>query len=177
MVLGDIDLLFRVNRFINALDILSEFDLKATSATNTIAKTDRLSILVTGGGITLKDLFMAKSLMDNIGEQGTLGVLQTMSPSNDYNETTMYIEFKADKFSQSPRPSPFSLKKALIDGTIGPHTERTEGPLINRRGGIAKDNNTTGEVHLDHRIPTTLVRGATARTSKGIQVMKSLKEK
>ena len=38
---------------------------------------------------------MAKSCMDNIGEQGTLGVLQTMSLSYDFDDTRIYIEFKA----------------------------------------------------------------------------------
>ena len=66
-VLGDIDSLFLINQLMNADDILSEFDLKATSATNTIAKINQLSKLVSGGGGTLKDLFKAKSLTDNIG--------------------------------------------------------------------------------------------------------------
>ena len=62
----------------NVHNILSEFDLKATSATNIIAKIDRLLKLVTGGGVTWENLFMAKSLMDNIGEKGTLGVLKRL---------------------------------------------------------------------------------------------------
>ena len=95
-VLGDIDHFIPVNRrFMNMCDILSEFDLKATSTTDTIAKINRLSKLVTRGGVTLKDLFMAKSLMDNIGEHGTLWVPQTMSPSGDNIEITRYVEFKA----------------------------------------------------------------------------------
>ena len=68
-VLWDIDRLLHVNQLINACNIMREFDLKATSATDTVAKIDQLSKLVTGGGVTLKDLFMAKSLIDNIGVQ------------------------------------------------------------------------------------------------------------
>ena len=49
-VLGDIDSLFLINQLMNADDILSEFDLKATSVTNTIAKINQLSKLVSGGG-------------------------------------------------------------------------------------------------------------------------------
>ena len=67
-VLEDIDHLFHVNWLMNVHDILNEFYLKATTATDTIAKINRLSKLASGGGIPLKDLFMAKSLMDNIGE-------------------------------------------------------------------------------------------------------------
>ena len=78
-VLGDIDRLFRINRLMNAHDILIKFDLKAITATDTI---DRLSKLVTGGGV------------NNIGEQGTLGVLQTMSSFDTFHEISRYFEFK-----------------------------------------------------------------------------------
>ena len=94
-VLGDIDSLFLINQLMNADDILSEFDLKATSATNTIAKINQLSKLVSGGGVTLKDLFKAKSLTDNIGERGTLRVIQTMSSFDTLNEISRHVEFKA----------------------------------------------------------------------------------
>ena len=51
--------------------------------------------------------------------------------------------------------------------TIGP-LKRTEGPLVNRAGWTAKDDNTIAEAHLDDMMATTLakplVRGPTART-------------
>ena len=43
--------------------------------------------------------------MDNIGEKGTLGVLQTMSPSNDFEDTRRYVEFKAAFRQVFPIPS------------------------------------------------------------------------
>ena len=75
-VLEYIDQLLRINRLMNARDIFNDFNLKATSAAKNIAKIDWLSKLDTGGRVTLKDLFMAKSLMDNIGEHGFKRYLQ-----------------------------------------------------------------------------------------------------
>ena len=46
-------------------------DDKEQAAADTIAKIDRVSKLVTRGGVTMKVQFMAKSLMDNFGEQST----------------------------------------------------------------------------------------------------------
>ena len=87
---------------------------------------------------------MAKSLMDNIGEQGTLGVLQTMSLSDDYDETTRYVKFKAAL--RQVFPIPLSESIFYEKGSHPrPHTERKEGPLINTRGQIV-DDNTIGEV-------------------------------
>ena len=76
--LEDID---HVNRLMNVHNIFNEFYLKATYADDTIAKIDSLS--------------------KYISEQGTLGVLQTMSPSEDYDETTMYVKFKFSPSSPS----------------------------------------------------------------------------
>ena len=91
-VLKDIDHLFRINRLMNSHDILNDFDLKATSTTDTISKIDWLFKLVTVVGVTLKNLFLAS--LDSIGEQGT-GVLQTMNMSDDLDDTKRYVEFKA----------------------------------------------------------------------------------
>ena len=74
----------------NVHNILSKFDLKATSANGIIAKIYWLSKLVTGGCVT-RNLFMAKSLMDNIGEKGTLGVLKTMSSFYTFNEISRFV--------------------------------------------------------------------------------------
>ena len=55
-------------------------DDKEQAAADTIAKIDRVSKLVTRGGVTMKVQFMAKSLMDNFGEQGTLRDLPEFEP-------------------------------------------------------------------------------------------------
>ena len=63
----------------------------------------------------------AKSLMDNIGEKGTLGVLKTMSPSDDLTKPqgTSSLSQPSGKFSPSPCPRPFSMRRALLpDKTI-----------------------------------------------------------
>ena len=52
----------------------------------------------------------------------------------------------------------------------GIYSQRREGTLI-RGGRRAEDDSKTGEVHSDHRIAKTLIRGSTARMSKGTQVI------
>ena len=64
------------------------------------------------------------------------------------------------------------MKRAPVPNeTVGPHIERTEGPLVNRIGQTVKDNSTTAEVHSGHMTATNPVRGSTARTVKGTQAM------
>ena len=94
---------------------------------------------------------MAKSLMDNIGEQGTLGVLQNMSSSDAFNETSRYIQFKAALRQVFPVPS----SKSNFYAPEGIDKERTEGPPI-RGGWIAEDDNTTGEVHVKDQLHSSI---------------------
>ena len=49
-ILYDIDCLFKVNRVSNALDIVNELNFKSPSATEAVAKIEKLSKLVTGPG-------------------------------------------------------------------------------------------------------------------------------
>ena len=60
--------------------------------TDTIAKIDHLSKLVTRVAATLKDLHMAKSLIDNVGEQGTKGVFQVMSEFDHCNHVKRSLQ-------------------------------------------------------------------------------------
>ena len=84
---------------------------------------------------------MAKSCMDNIGEQGTLGVLQTMSLSDDFDDTRIYVEFKAAwQFFPSKHSESIFFKRAPIPNeTVGLHIKRTEGLLVNRIGRTGMD--------------------------------------
>ena len=70
---------------------------------------------------------MAKSLMDNIGEQGTLGVLQNMSSSDAFNETSRYIQFKAALRQVFPVPinytAPFQQEEEQANSSSGNKAE------------------------------------------------------
>ena len=66
----DIDSLFKVNRMSNALDIVKEMDFKSSSATEAIAKIEKLSKLVMVANVTIKDIFIAQAIKDNIPDGG-----------------------------------------------------------------------------------------------------------
>ena len=65
-ILYDIDCLFKVNRIGNALDIVNYLDCKATTAQEAIGKIEKLSKLVTGGHVSIRDILMAGAIRDNI---------------------------------------------------------------------------------------------------------------
>ena len=52
-ILYDIDNLFKVNHVSNALDIVNKLNLKSSSATEAVAKIEKLSKLVIGGNVTI----------------------------------------------------------------------------------------------------------------------------
>ena len=54
-----IDNLFKVNHISNALDIVNELNLKSSSATDAVVKIEKLSKLIVGGNVTIRDIFMA----------------------------------------------------------------------------------------------------------------------
>ena len=58
-ILYAIDNLFKVNHVSNTLDIVNELNLKSNSAIDAVAKIEKLSKLVVGGNVTIRDIFMA----------------------------------------------------------------------------------------------------------------------
>ena len=71
-ILYDIDNLFKVNSVFNALDILNELNLKSSSATEAVANIEKLSKLVVGDNVTIRDIFMAHAIKDNILDGGKI---------------------------------------------------------------------------------------------------------
>ena len=55
-----------MNRIGNALDIVNYLDFKATTAQEAIGKIEKLSKLVTGGHVSIRDILMAGAIRDNI---------------------------------------------------------------------------------------------------------------
>ena len=72
-ILYDIDNLFKVNHVSNTLDILNELNLKSSSATDAVSKIEKLSKLVVGDNVTIRDIFMAQAIKDNIPDGGKIG--------------------------------------------------------------------------------------------------------
>ena len=65
-ILYDIDCLFKVKRIGNGLDIVNDLNFQAATAQEAIAKIEKLSKLVTGGQVSIRDIFMAGAIKDNI---------------------------------------------------------------------------------------------------------------
>ena len=74
----DIDNLFKVNRVSNALDIVNKLNLKS--------KIEKLSKLVVGGNVTIRDIFMAQAIKDNIN---------TLANLDRQSEIMCFTEFKS----------------------------------------------------------------------------------
>ena len=71
-ILMDIDSLFKVNHISNALDIVNELNFKSSSATEVVAKIENFSKLVSGANVTIRVIFMALAMKDNIPMGGRL---------------------------------------------------------------------------------------------------------
>ena len=69
--------LFKVNRVSNALDIVNKMCFKSSSTTEAIAKIEKLSKLVLGANVTIKDIFMAQAIKDNNPDGGRIALINT----------------------------------------------------------------------------------------------------
>ena len=103
MVHRDIDSLFKSN----TLDIVNEMDFKSSSATEAIVKIEKLSKLVMGANVSIKDIFFAQAIKDNIPEGGRIAFINAMALLDKEMDNTRFIEFKA-AFRQSFLTTPSS---------------------------------------------------------------------
>ena len=94
-ILYDIDNLFKVNRVSNSLDIVNELNLKSSSATETVAKIEKLSKLVVGGNVTIRNIFMAQAIKDNIPDMGKIAMINTLAYLDRESEIMRFTEFKS----------------------------------------------------------------------------------
>jgi hypothetical protein len=78
-ILYDIDNLFKVNHVSNALDIVNKLNLKSNSATEAVAKIEKLSKLVIGGNVIIRDIFMAQAIKDNIPDGSKIALMNTLA--------------------------------------------------------------------------------------------------
>ena len=100
-ILFEIDCLFKVNRIANALDIVNELNFKSSTATDALAKIEKLSQLVTGGNVNIRDIFMAQAIKDNISDEAKIA----LACLDREWEQVRFTEFKA-AFMQTFVPPP-----------------------------------------------------------------------
>ena len=94
-ILYDIDCLFKVNKIGNGLDIVNELNFKASTGQDAIAKIEKLSKLVTGGQVSIRDIFMAQAIKDNIFAGAKIALISTMACLDREREQVRFTEFKA----------------------------------------------------------------------------------
>jgi len=94
-ILYDIDCLYKVNRIGNALDIVNDLDFKADTAQEAIGKIERLSKLVQGGQVNIRDVLMAGAIRDNIPDGSKIAIVNTMALLDREREQVRFTEFKS----------------------------------------------------------------------------------
>ena len=79
----------------NAFDIVNEMNFRSSSATEAIGKIEKLSKLVLGANVTIKDIFMAQAIKDNIPDGGRIALINTLSILDRQSDHMRFIEFKS----------------------------------------------------------------------------------
>ena len=59
--------------------IVNELNLKSRVATEAVAKIEKLSKLVVGGNVTIRDIFMAQAIKGNNPDGGKIGLINTLA--------------------------------------------------------------------------------------------------
>ena len=109
-ILYDIDCLYKVNRIRNALDIVNDLDFKSATAQEAIGKIKRLSKLVQGGQVNIRDVLMAGAIRDNISDGSKIALVNTMALLDREREQVRFTEFKS-AFKQTFTTTPPSWPK------------------------------------------------------------------
>ena len=84
-----------MNRNGNGLDIENDLNFKAATAQEAIAKIEKLSKLVTGGQVSIRDIFMAGAIKDNISDGSKIALVNTMALLDRDCEQVRFTEYKA----------------------------------------------------------------------------------
>ena len=69
--------------------------VKASTAQDAIAKIEKLSKLVTGGHVSIRNIFMAQAIKDNISDGAKIALVNTMACLDREREQVRFTEFKA----------------------------------------------------------------------------------
>ena len=81
-----------MNRIGNSLDIVTDFSFKAPTAQAVIAKIEKMTKLVQGGQVTIRDLLMAGAIRDNISQ---IALVNTMAQKDHEGEWVRFTELKS----------------------------------------------------------------------------------
>ena len=87
----------------NAFDIVNEMNFRSSSATEAIGKIEKLSKLVLGANVTIKDIFMAQAIKDNIPDGGRIALINALSILDRQLDHVRFIEFKSSNFFSHPK--------------------------------------------------------------------------
>jgi len=96
-----------VNRLGNALDIVNDLDFKANTAQEAIGKIERLTKLVQGGKVNIRDVLMACAVKDNISDGAKIALVNTMALIVREREQVRFTEIKS-AFKQTFTTTPSS---------------------------------------------------------------------
>ena len=94
-ILHDLDSLYKVNRIGNALDIVTDFSFKAPTAQAVIAKIEKMTKLVQGGQVNIRDILMAGAIRDNITPGSQIALVNTMAQQDHEGDRVRFTEFKS----------------------------------------------------------------------------------
>ena len=75
-----------------------------------MAKIEKLSKLFVGGNVTIRDIFMAQAIKDNIPDGGKIALINTLDSLDRQSEIMCFTEFKfafRQTFSATPPTETF----------------------------------------------------------------------
>ena len=141
-ILYYIDCLYKVNRLGNALDIVNDLDFKANPAQEAIGKIERLSKLVQGGKVNIRDVLMACAIKDNISDGARIALVNTMALIDRECEQVRFTEFKAafkQTFSTTPSSDTIFGKNFSGNYDYNNKERRSRSRSKDRNAGRSRD--------------------------------------
>ena len=82
--------------------------LLSSTATEAIAKIEKLSKLIVGANVSIRDIFFVKAINENIPEGGRMAMINAMALLVKESDNTHFIEFNAAFRQSFPTPSTHS---------------------------------------------------------------------
>ena len=89
------------------MDIVNDLDFKANTAQEAIGKIERLTKLVQGEKVNIRDVLIACAVKDNISDGAKIALVNTMALIDREREQVRFTEFKS-AFKQTFTTTPSS---------------------------------------------------------------------
>ena len=122
------------------MDILGKFDFLTNSATETFTKIEKLSKIMVGANVSIKDIFFAKAIRENIPEGGRMAMINTIALLDKESDGRRFIKFKAALGQSFPSPSTHSTFAARSFELQNP-SSRSRDPQKGRQNRPRGDSN------------------------------------